>query len=62
MLSQHYMLVSTCHLRGTTRLTRNVTFRYPLVKSPISYTWAFGASSSMANELTVTRHSRTAAR
>lgn len=55
MLSQHYTLLSTVSLAGTTRVTRKVTFRYPLVKSPVSYTWAFGASSSVADELTVTR-------
>jgi len=55
MLSQRYTLLSTVSVAGTTRLTRKVTFRYPLVKSPIGYTWAFGATSSTARELTVTR-------
>ncbi len=54
MLSEHYTLVSTLSLAGTTSVTRKVTFRYPLVKSPVSYTWAFSATSSVANELTVT--------
>ena len=55
ILSQHYTLLSTVSLAGTTRVTRRVTFRYPLVKSPVSYTWAFGASSSVASELTVSQ-------
>jgi CSLREA domain-containing protein len=55
MLSQHYTLVSTVSLAGTTPVTRKVTFSYPLIKSPISYTWAFGATSSTASELTVNR-------
>jgi len=42
-------------LRGTTGITQNVTFSYPLVKSGVGYTWAFGATSSTASELTVTR-------
>jgi CSLREA domain-containing protein len=53
MLAQHYTLVSTVSVAGTTPITRTVTFRYPLVKAPVSYTWAFGATSSTANELTV---------
>jgi hypothetical protein len=53
MLAQHYTLVSTVTVAGTTPITRTVTFRYPLVKSPVSYTWAFGATSTTANELTV---------
>jgi CSLREA domain-containing protein len=55
MLAQHYALVSTVSVAGTTAITRTVTFRYPLVKSPISYTWAFASASSVANELTVMR-------
>ena len=55
MLSQHYTLLSTVSVAGTTPLTRRVTFRYPLVKSPIGYTWAFASASSVARELTVTR-------
>jgi CSLREA domain-containing protein len=55
MLSQHYTLLSTASVGGTTPLTTRVTFRYPLVKSPIGYTWAFAGASSVARELTVTR-------
>jgi hypothetical protein len=55
MLRQHYALLSTVSVAGTTLLTTRVTFRYPLVKSPIGYTWAFAGASSVARELTVTR-------
>jgi CSLREA domain-containing protein len=55
MLTQHYRLTSTIAVRGTTGITQNVTFSYPLVKSGVGYTWAFGATSSTASELTVTR-------
>ncbi len=41
MLSQHYKLVSTVSLGGTTQVSMPVTFRYPVIKSPVSYTWAF---------------------
>jgi CSLREA domain-containing protein len=55
MLTQHYTLTSTIALRGTTGITQNVTFSYPRVKSGVGYTWAFGANSSTASELTVTK-------
>ena len=55
LLSAHYVLATTLSLRGTTRVTRTVTFKYPLIKSRISYTFAFTSSSSTASELTV-RH------
>jgi hypothetical protein len=55
MLTQHYTLTSTIALRGTTPVTRNVTFRYPVIKSGVGYTWAFSANSSTASELTVTK-------
>ena len=55
MLTQHYTLASTIAVRGTTGITQNVTFSYPLVKAGVGYTWAFGATSSTASELTVTR-------
>jgi len=55
MLTQHYTLTGTLALRGTTGITQNVTFSYPRVKAGVGYTWAFGATSSTASELTVTR-------
>ena len=55
LLSAHYVLATTLSLRGTTRVTRNVTFRYPVIKSPIGYTWSFAGSTSTATQLTV-RH------
>ena len=39
LLSAHYVLATTLSLRGTTRVTRNVTFRYPVITSPIGYTF-----------------------
>jgi hypothetical protein len=55
VLSAHYALATTVSVRGTTLVTRRVTFRYLVIKSGVSYTWAFLASSSTASELTVTR-------
>jgi hypothetical protein len=54
MLTQHYALASTLTLRGTTRLTRNVTFRYARITSLISYTATFSPGSTVVNDLTVT--------
>ena len=55
MLSAHYVLGATVSLRGTTPLTRAVTFRYRRIKTLISYTWSFppGSTSATASELTV---------
>ena len=55
LLSAHYVLSATLSLRGTTPLTRAVTFRYGKLKALISYTWSFppGSSSAAATELTV---------
>ena len=58
MLSRHYTLVSTMSLRGTTQASRRVTFRYRLIRSPISYTFAFAGASSVPNELTVSHIAR----
>src|SRR5262249_16769145 len=55
MLTQHYTLASTVSLRGTTRISRKVTFRYPVIKSPIGYTATFGGASTAFSELTVSK-------
>jgi hypothetical protein len=41
-------------LRGTTPVTRKVTFSYPRIKSKIPFTFGFGPGSSTASQLTVT--------
>lgn len=54
MLTQQYVLATTMSLRGTTAVTRKVTFRYPRIKSKIPFTFGFGPGSSTTSELTVT--------
>ena len=56
LLTEHYVLAGTVSLAGTTAVTRQVTFRYPVITSLINFTFAFnpGSSSSVASELTVT--------
>jgi hypothetical protein len=55
LLSERYALATSVKLDGTTPLSRSVTFSYPVIKSPISFTWNFAANgSALATELTVT--------
>lgn len=53
MLTQQYVLATTVSVRGTTAVTRNVTFRYPRITSKTPYVFEFGPHSSTATELTV---------
>ena len=55
LLGQFYKLPVTVAVGGTTTLTKKVTLSYALVRSPISFTWAFGPSSTTAQELTVSK-------
>jgi CSLREA domain-containing protein len=55
LLTQRFTVPATLSVSGTTRLSRKVTFQYPLITSPISFTWAFTASSTVAQQLTITR-------
>ena len=52
-LSQSYVLATTLSLRGTTPVTRKVTFRYPRITSKTPFTFGFGSGSSTASQLTV---------
>ena len=52
LLSERYALATSVKLDGTTPLSRSVTFSYPVIKSPISFTWNFAANgSALATEL-----------
>ena len=53
MLTRSYVLATTLSLRGTTRVTRTVTFRYPRITSKTPFTFGFGSGSSTATQLTV---------
>ncbi len=53
LLSRFYKLPATLTLGGTTSRTRMVSFRYPTIKSPISFTWAFTPSSTTALQLAI---------
>jgi hypothetical protein len=55
LLTQRYTLPATLSVGGTTSLSRKVTFAYPVITSPISFTWTFTASASVAQQLTITR-------
>jgi hypothetical protein len=54
MLTQHYALTATMSVRGTTPVTRNVTFKYARIKSKIPFTFGFGPGSTTTSELSVT--------
>jgi hypothetical protein len=55
MLTQNYVLATTMSLSGTTRAARQVTFRYPVIQSPINWALNFpnGSSSANLSQLTV---------
>jgi CSLREA domain-containing protein len=53
LLDQFYRLPSTVTIGGTTSISKRVTFSYKRISSPISFTWAFSAGSSVAQELTI---------
>jgi hypothetical protein len=53
MLSQQYVLAATMSLRGTTPMTRKVTFSYPRIRSKTAYAFTFSTSSSTLTQLTV---------
>jgi hypothetical protein len=55
LLGQFYTLPATLAVSGTTSLTKTVTLAYAVVRSPISFTWTFGPSSTVAQELTVSK-------
>ncbi|HET6869922.1 MAG TPA: choice-of-anchor Q domain-containing protein [Solirubrobacteraceae bacterium] len=53
MLTRQYVLATTMSVRGTTPVTRNVTFRYPRITSKTPYVFEFGPRSSTATQLIV---------
>ena len=53
LLSQFYRLPTTVTIGGTTALQRAASFGYRVIHSPISFTWEFSASFSVAQQLTV---------
>jgi hypothetical protein len=53
LLTQFYKLPVTVTLTGTTSAIAHLTFSYPVIRSPIAYTWAFNARSTIARLLTV---------
>ena len=54
ILSARYSLASTVTLGGTTAVTRGVTFRYPVIKSNVIFTFAFKGGPIVATQLDVT--------
>jgi hypothetical protein len=58
MLAQHYTLPATLTLRGTTQLSRKVTFTYRRIKADVPFTLSFAGTSSVATQLAVTKMPR----
>jgi hypothetical protein len=54
MLSENYSLATTVTLGGTTALAKRVTFRYPVIKSDVTFTFSFNHGPIVASVLTVT--------
>jgi CSLREA domain-containing protein len=54
MLSAHYSLASTVTLEGMTAVTRQVTFRYPVIRSDVIFTFSFKGGPIVATQLDVT--------
>jgi len=55
LLARFFRLPVTLTVSGTSALTKTLTFRYAVVRSPISFTWAFSPSSTTAQVLTVSK-------
>ena len=55
LLARFYRLPVTLTVSGTTPLTKTFTFSYSVVRSPITFTWAFSPSSTTAQVLTVSK-------
>lgn len=53
MLTQQYVLATTMSLRGTTPMTRKVTFQYPRILSKIPFTLGFALGSTAFTQLSV---------
>jgi hypothetical protein len=55
LLQQFYTLPATLTVAGTTAMSQKVTFKFAVVKSPISFTWAFSPRSTTAQQLIVSK-------
>jgi hypothetical protein len=55
LLTQFYNLPVTVTLTGATSAGGALTFNYPVIRSPIAFTWAFTARATVAQLLTVSR-------
>jgi hypothetical protein len=55
LLAKSYKLAATLSLAGTTALSRTVHFHYRLVDAPVAYTWAFDATHTRAEQLSVSQ-------
>jgi hypothetical protein len=54
LLSAHYSLASTVTLGGTSAVTKQVTFRYPVIRSDVIFTFSFKGGPIVATQLDVT--------
>jgi hypothetical protein len=55
LLTQFYKVPVTVTLTGATSATGTLAFNYPVIRSPIAFTWAFTAHATVAQLLTVSR-------
>ena len=53
LLSRFYRLPVKLAFSGTTTQTQTVTYSYPVIRSPISFTWTFSPSATVAQNLSV---------
>jgi hypothetical protein len=53
LLSARYAFTATVTIGGTTPINTRIAFRYAVIRSPISFTWAFTRSSTTAQLLSV---------
>ncbi|HET6869921.1 MAG TPA: choice-of-anchor Q domain-containing protein [Solirubrobacteraceae bacterium] len=53
MLTQQYVLATTMSVRGTTPVTRKVTFKYPVITSKTPFTLGFAPGSTTFTQLSV---------
>jgi hypothetical protein len=53
LLNALYKVPATVKLGGTTSATRQVTFSYGRVRSPVSFTWKFNNRYTVAEQLTI---------
>jgi hypothetical protein len=55
LLTQFYSVPVTVTLAGPSPTTTKLTFSYPVIRSPIAFTWAFSTQSTVAQQLMISK-------